>query len=258
MSRARFASAIASRQTVQSRSDRAQSAGNGFPPITHRQRVIGPPFRGGPFCRGAQRPHFGHRPKANAVVRAAPTTDKCAAAFLAHGRRTQWPVAASRPELVRAQQQPKIEAWRHSNAHRSLLPRSLDEVTQSAEDPFAALLMRCSVNTIPGTSARRSTCDRGSSRATPQAKYKAACGDKPIGPGARSMCWPSRRPYRRQGVGSRLLARAEEIARSRGCVRDSSRHHEFPGTGFLSHATATANSAASDGYPPGAHADTGS
>src|SRR5436190_4176934 len=49
MSRARFASAITVAANGPVRSDRAQSAGNGFPPITHRQRVIGPPFPRGPF-----------------------------------------------------------------------------------------------------------------------------------------------------------------------------------------------------------------
>ena len=89
--------------------------------------------------------------------------------------------------------------------------------TQSAEDPFAAL------NAILNS---YNTAEIGPPKHLPLWLFARDPAGKVHG-GLRgqtywSWCWVDvlavAEPYRRQGIGSRLLAKAEEIARSRGCA----------------------------------------
>lgn len=97
------------------------------------------------------------------------------------------------------------------------LPLSLDEVTQSAEDPFAAL--NALLNTYNAEHADRA-------KHVPLWLFARDSAGK-VQAGLRGQTYWSwcaidvlsvAEPYRRQGIGSRLLVRAEEIARARGCV----------------------------------------
>jgi GNAT superfamily N-acetyltransferase len=99
----------------------------------------------------------------------------------------------------------------------SLLPLSLDEVTQSTEDPFAALNAMLD---------EYNTGHVGPAKHVPLWLFARDSAGKVQG-GVRGQTYWSwcsidvltvAEPYRRQGVGSRLLARVEEIARTRGCV----------------------------------------
>jgi GNAT superfamily N-acetyltransferase len=94
---------------------------------------------------------------------------------------------------------------------------SLDEVTQSGENPFEAL------NTLLGDYNARHA---GPANHKPVWLFARDDAGKVHG-GLRgqtywSWCWVDvlavAEPYRGQGLGSRLLARAEDIARSRSCV----------------------------------------
>jgi len=69
----------------------------------------------------------------------------------------------------------------------SLPPLNLEEVTQSAEDPFAALNSMLSEYNA-GHVGPAIICRCGSSHAILEARYKAAREARPIGPGAQSMC----------------------------------------------------------------------
>lgn len=96
-------------------------------------------------------------------------------------------------------------------------PLALEEITQSAEDPFAALnaMLR-----------EYNTGQVGPPNHVPLWLFARDDLGKVQG-GVRGQtywCWCTidvltvAQPYRRQGIGSRLLARVEEIARARGCV----------------------------------------
>ena len=98
-----------------------------------------------------------------------------------------------------------------------LLPLSLDEVTQSAEDRFATLNSLLNeynaghvgpVKHVPLWLFARDTAGKvqGGVRGT---TYWSWCSIDVLAVAG---------PYRRQGIGSRLLAKAEEIALTRGCV----------------------------------------
>ena len=114
-----------------------------------------------------------------------------------------------------------------------LPPLSLDEVTQSAEDPFAAL------NAILNS---YNTGQVGPPKHLPLWLF-ARDGTGKVHGGLRgqtywSWCWVDvlavAEPYRRQGLGSRLLAKAEEIARGRGCVGIYLDTVSFQAPGFYS------------------------
>ncbi len=98
-----------------------------------------------------------------------------------------------------------------------LPPLSLDEVTQTGEDPFAAL--NAMLNGY-------NTGHVGPPKHVPLWLFARDAEGKVQG-GVRGQTYWSwcsidvlavAEPYRRQGIGSRLLAKAEEIARSRSCV----------------------------------------
>lgn len=93
----------------------------------------------------------------------------------------------------------------------------LDEVTQSAQDPFAALNAILNEYNIEHV---------GPSNHVPLWLFARDPEGKVHG-GVRGQTYWTwctidvlavAKPYRRQGIGSRLLAKAEEIARARGCV----------------------------------------
>src|SRR6476660_5040228 len=99
----------------------------------------------------------------------------------------------------------------------ALSPLSLDEVTQPAEDPFAALNAMLNEYNLGHV---------GPANHVPLWLFARDPSGKVQG-GVRGQtywCWCTidvlavANPYRRQGIGSRLLAKAEEIARARGCV----------------------------------------
>lgn len=99
----------------------------------------------------------------------------------------------------------------------ALPPLSLDDVTRPADDPFAALNAMLNDH---------NTQYVGPARHVPLWVF-ARDGTGKVQGGVRGQTywgWCSidvlavAEPYRGQGIGSRLLAKAEEIARSRGCV----------------------------------------
>jgi ribosomal protein S18 acetylase RimI-like enzyme len=99
----------------------------------------------------------------------------------------------------------------------TLPPLSLDDVTQAAEDPFAAL------NAVLNA---YNTGHVGPAKHVPLWLFARDAAGKVHGGlrGQSYWSWCSidvltvAEPYRRQGIGSRLLAKAEKIARARGCV----------------------------------------
>ena len=99
----------------------------------------------------------------------------------------------------------------------SLPPLSLDEVTQSGEDPFA---------TLNALLTEYNTSHTGPAQQVPLWLFARDASGKVQGGlrGGTFWSWCTvdvltvAEPYRRQGIGSRLLAKAEEIARARGCV----------------------------------------
>jgi ribosomal protein S18 acetylase RimI-like enzyme len=131
----------------------------------------------------------------------------------------------------------------------ALPPLSLEEVTQSGEDPFAAL--NAMLNDY-------NTGNVGPANHVPLWLFARDPAGKVQG-GLRGQTYWSwctidvlavANPYRRQGIGSRLLASAEEIARARGCVGirldttsfqapDFYRHHGYAEFGRI------------EDYPPG-------
>jgi GNAT superfamily N-acetyltransferase len=98
-----------------------------------------------------------------------------------------------------------------------LAPLLLEEVTQPAQDPFAALdavLREYNIEQV------------GPANHIPLWLFARDPAGKVQG-GLRGETYWSwctidvlavAKPYRRQGVGSRLLTKAEEIARARGCI----------------------------------------
>jgi ribosomal protein S18 acetylase RimI-like enzyme len=98
-----------------------------------------------------------------------------------------------------------------------LPPLSLDEVTQTDEDPFAAL------NALLN---EYNTRQAGLVKHVPLWLFARDAAGKVHGGlrGQTYWSWCSidvlavAEPYRGRGIGSRLLAKAEEIARARGCL----------------------------------------
>lgn len=99
----------------------------------------------------------------------------------------------------------------------ALPPLSFDDVTRPADDPFAAL------NAMLNDHNTRHV---GPTRHVPLWVF-ARDGTGKVQGGVRGQTYWSwcsidvlavAEPYRGRGVGSRLLAKAEEIARSRGCI----------------------------------------
>jgi GNAT superfamily N-acetyltransferase len=131
----------------------------------------------------------------------------------------------------------------------ALPPLALEEVTQSAEDPFTALNSMLSEYNAGWV---------GPANHLPLWVFARDPSGKVQG-GARGQTYWSwctidvlavAEAYRRQGIGSRLLARVEDIARRRGCVGirldttsfqapDFYRRHEYIEYGRI------------EGYPPG-------
>ena len=99
----------------------------------------------------------------------------------------------------------------------ALPPLALEEITLAGEDPFAAL--NAMLN-------KHNSEQVGAAGHVPLWVF-ARDGSGKVQGGVRGQTYWSwctidvlavAQPYRRQSIGSRLLARAEEIARSRGCV----------------------------------------
>src|SRR5262245_37454832 len=128
-------------------------------------------------------------------------------------------------------------------------PLLLDEVTQSAEDPFAAL------NAMLNDYNKRHV---GPANHVPLWLFARDSAGKVQGGlrGQTDWSWCTidvltvAEPFRRQGVGSRLLARAEEIARARGCVGVRLDTTSFQAPNFYSSQGYTEFGRIED-YPPG-------
>ncbi len=109
----------------------------------------------------------------------------------------------------------------------TLPPLSFEEVTQAAEDPFAAL------NAILND---YNAGHVGTAKHVPLWLFARDAAGKVHG-GVRGQTYWSwcsidvlavAEPYRGQGIGSRLLVAAEEIARARGCVVSTQRAFKLP------------------------------
>jgi len=99
----------------------------------------------------------------------------------------------------------------------ALFTLSLEEVSRAAEDPFAALNAILSeynnehvgpANHVPLWLFARD----------PEGKVQGGVRGQTYWSWCTIDVLSVAKPYRRQGIGSRLLAKAEEIARARGCV----------------------------------------
>jgi GNAT superfamily N-acetyltransferase len=93
----------------------------------------------------------------------------------------------------------------------------LDEVTQSAQDPFAALNAILNEYNIEHVGPANHVPLWLFAR-DPEGKVQAGLRGQTYWSWCTIDVLAVAQPYRRQGIGSRLLAKAEEIARSRGCV----------------------------------------
>ena len=131
----------------------------------------------------------------------------------------------------------------------ALSPLSLEEVTQPAEDPFAALNAMLNEYNLGHV---------GPANHVPLWLFARDPAGKVQG-GVRGQtywCWCTidvlavANPYRRQGIGSRLLAKAEEIARARGCVGIRLDTTSFQAPEFYTRRGYT-EFGRIDGYPPG-------
>jgi len=130
-----------------------------------------------------------------------------------------------------------------------LLPLSLDEVSRTAENPFTA------VNTLLGDF---NTGHIGPTKHVPLWLLARDTDGKVQGGllGQTYWSWCSvdvlavAEPYRRQGIGSRLLEKAEEIARKRGCIGIRLDTTSFQAPGFYSLHGYTEFGRIDD-YPPG-------
>jgi GNAT superfamily N-acetyltransferase len=129
------------------------------------------------------------------------------------------------------------------------LPLSLDEVTQSTEDPFARL------NALLGDYNKQQF---GPPNHVPLWLFARDTQGKVQG-GLRGQTYWSwcaidvltvAEPYRRLGIGSRLLAKAEEIARARGCVGIQLDTVSFQAPDFYRR-NGYVEFGRIDGYPPG-------
>ncbi len=131
----------------------------------------------------------------------------------------------------------------------ALSPLSLEDVSQPAEDPFAALNAMLNEYNLEHV---------GPANHVPLWLFARDPAGKVQG-GVRGQtywCWCTidvlavANPYRRQGIGSRLLAKAEEIARARGCVGIRLDTTSFQAPEFYTRRGYT-EFGRIDGYPPG-------
>jgi len=130
-----------------------------------------------------------------------------------------------------------------------LPPLSFEDVTQTAENPFTT------VNTLLGDF---NATHIGPTKHVPLWLLARDIDGKVQG-GLLGQTYWSRcsvdvlavaEPYRRQGIGSRLLAKAEEIARSRGCIGIRLDTTSFQAPDFYSRLGYTEFGRVDD-YPPG-------
>lgn len=89
----------------------------------------------------------------------------------------------------------------------------LDEVSQPAEDPFAALNAMLSDHVGPARHVPLWLFARD-----PSGKVHGGIRGQTYWSWCTIDVLAVAEPYRRRGIGTRLLVRAEEIARGRGCV----------------------------------------
>jgi len=130
-----------------------------------------------------------------------------------------------------------------------LPPLLLDEVTQPAADPFAVLNAMLNEHNIEQV---------GPANHVPLWLFARDAAGK-VQAGLRGQTYWSwctidvlavAEPYRSQGVGSRLLAKAEEIAQARGCVGVRLDTTSFQAPDFYTR-RGYAEFGRIEGYPPG-------
>ena len=152
------------------------------------------------------------------------------------------------PESALGRGQSILET-RHIQMSTIPAPLSFDEVTQSGEDPFATL------NAMLGD---YNAGHVGPTKHVPLWLFARDDAGK-VQAGLRGQTYWSwcsiddttvAEPYRRQGIGSHLLAKAEEIARARGCVGIRLDTVSFQAPDFYSRHGYTEFSRIED-YPPG-------
>jgi ribosomal protein S18 acetylase RimI-like enzyme len=130
-----------------------------------------------------------------------------------------------------------------------LPPLVLDDVTRAGEDPFAALNGMLNDYNLEHIGPRDHRPLWLFAR-DPQGKVQGGLRGKTYWSWCTIDVLSVAEPYRRQGIGSRLLLKAEEIARARGCVGarldttsfqapDFYRRHGYVEFGRI------------EGYPPG-------
>jgi GNAT superfamily N-acetyltransferase len=130
-----------------------------------------------------------------------------------------------------------------------LAPLLLEEVTQAAQDPFAALSAVLRDHNIeqfgPANHAPLWLFARD-----PEGKVQGGLRGETYWSWCTVDMLAVAKPYRRQGIGSRLLAKAEEIARARGCVGIRLDTTSFQAPDFY-HRHGYAEFGRIEGYPPG-------
>jgi len=125
---------------------------------------------------------------------------------------------------------------------------SLDEVTQAAENPLATL--NSLLDTYNDGHVTANHVPLWIFARDPTGKVQGGVRGQTYWSWCKIDVLSVAEPYRRQGIGSRLLVKAEEIARARGCVGIHLDTTSFQAPGFYAR-HGYIEFGRIDGYPPG-------